>query len=216
MISISRAVRAPTFVIAIASAIVCASSARAVPTTLTYAGVLEDGGAPFNGTVNATFKLFPQASGGAELYNEDVNGLIVLGGDLVVELGNNGLDDSVLLDEPELWLEVTVDGEALEPRTRLNSVPYALRAELALQAEETLSFGGLLATDYVTQTRLASLAGAGLSFSGGVMSIANGGVTSTMLATNAVTTASVTDGSISLAKLAANSVDANKIVNASI
>jgi hypothetical protein len=203
-----------------------AMPAAAVPTTMTYAGVLKDNGVPVSGTVNAHFALFRDPTGGTEIYSEDDSGLIVLGGDLIAELGSNALDDSIL-DEPELWLEVTLDGEVMTPRVRLNSVPYALRAEAALRAEEALTLGGLTSLDVVTQTQLqaainnatTSLSitpGEGLTKSGNTLSITTGGVTTALLAANAVDSTKILDGSVATADLANLSVTAAKIANDTI
>lgn len=199
-----------------------AMPAAAVPTTLSYAGVLTDAGTRVDGVVDVTFELFDDNPGGTAVYSESVNGLVVVDGELVAELGNNALDDS-LLDLPELWLEVSVSGTVLSPRVRLHSVPYALRAEAALRAEEALTLGGLLPTDVVTVQQLATLglqnglvAGTGIAVNSGTISIATAGVTSAHLAANAVTTAAIVDASITLAKLASNSVDGARIVDGSV
>jgi hypothetical protein len=194
-----------------------ASAAAAVPTTMTYVGVLADQGNRVNGAVDASFVLFSSSAGGEELYREDINGLVVVGGELVVELGANALDDSLLARE-ELWLEVSIDGEVMSPRVRLNSVPYAL---LARVAEETLTFGGLQPLDYVTQAQLANLglaaglaAGTGLTKNGGTLSIASGGVTLGLLAANSVDGSKIVDGSVGTADLANGAVTAAKVLGA--
>jgi hypothetical protein len=220
--------------------LLAAAPAAAVPTTMTYAGVLKDNGALVSGTVDAHFGLFTQSSGGTEIYGEDDSGLIVLAGDLVAELGSNALDDAIL-EEPELWLEVTIDGEVMTPRVRLNSVPYALRAEAALRAEEALTLGGLTSLDVVTQTQLqtainnatssltASLtlsAGAGLTKSGNTLAIADGAITTAMIGNQQITSqklapgsvggSAIIDGQVSFNDLAADSVNSSKIVDGSI
>ena len=193
-------------------AVLVAAPARAVPTTMTYAGLLEQSGSSADGTVDVTFRLFDASVAGTQLYTEDVTGLVVLAGDLVAELGNNALDDTIL-DRPELWLEVVVDGEVLLPRVRLNSVPYALRAEAAARAEDALTLGGLLPTDVVTHAQLQAIgldagltAGAGITIGGGTVS----------LATNGVATANIADGAVTGPKLAASSVSTGNIVDGQV
>lgn len=199
-----------------------ASTASALPTTMTYAGVLTDDGVRVEGTVDVTLRLFDDDTAGTQRYSEDLPGLVVVDGELVAELGNNALDDSIL-ELPELWLEVTVDGTALAPRVRLNSVPYALRAEAALRAEEALTLGGLLPSDLVTAQQLATLglqnglvAGTGITVNAGTVAIATGGVTAAQLAPNAVTSAALADGAVTTAKLADGGVTSAKLGAAAV
>ena len=199
-----------------------AAPAAAVPTTMTYAGVLTEGGVRVEGVVDVTMQLFDDDSAGTLHYSEDLPGLVIVDGELVADIGSNALDDATL-ELPELWLEVTVDGTVLAPRVRLNSVPYALRAEAALRAEEALTLGGLLPSDLVTAQQLATLglangllAGAGIDVSEGSVSLVTAGVTTAKLASGAVTTAKILDANVTLAKLASNSVDAAKIVDGSV
>lgn len=202
---------------------ICNGTARAVPTTLTYAGVLTDDGARVEGTHDVLFELFDDDAGGTVQYSEQLNGLVVLDGELIAELGTNNLDDSVL-DLPELWLEITVDGTTLGPRVRLNSVPYALRAEAAfraaeaLLADEALSLGGILPNEVVTDAELLALglasglsAGAGINVAGGTISIAAGGVGVVELADGAVTNAKLAAGAVTTSKLAAGAVGTQEL-----
>ena len=130
-----------------------AAPAAAVPTTMTYAGVLTEGGVRVEGVVDVTMQLFDDDSAGTLHYSEDLPGLVIVDGELVADIGSNALDDAIL-ELPELWLEVTVAGTVLAPRVRLNSVPYALRAEPAL------TLGGLLPSNLVTAQQLVSFQGA--------------------------------------------------------
>ena len=180
--------------LAVAAAVVLASPAWAVPTTMTYAGVLADSGVLVSAVVNVTFKLFDAETAGTELYSEDQTGLVVVGGDLIADIGQNVLDDA-LLDTPELWLQVTVDGDVLDPRVRLETVPYAFHADLA---DDARNFGGVLPAGYVVQSQLTQLhidqplsGGAGITFSNGVISIANGAITSAQIANGAIVDANV-------------------------
>ncbi len=232
--------------IAATAAIMCttivAAPALAVPTTLTYAGVLTDADVRVEGTHDVIFELFDDDTAGTVQYSETITGLIIIDGELVAEIGNNNLDDSVLA-LPELWLEVTVDGTPLLPRVRLNSVPYALRAIAAQQAieavlaEEALSLGGILPEDVVTTTQLATQlaalglsaglnAGTGISISNGTVSIAPAGVGATQLAANAVTTGAIADLAVTSTKIANGAVagehigplavDSGQLKNASV
>lgn len=91
----------------------------AVP--ITYQGQLQDTTEPFTGSVEMDFRLYENETGGGAL---DVRTEIVSvsGGLFQVELdfGNQPYEDG-------LWLGISVDGEALEPRQRISAVPFALR-----------------------------------------------------------------------------------------
>jgi microcystin-dependent protein len=108
-----------------------ATPARATPSLLTYNGALTySSGAPFQGTVVADVALYATPSGGDALLEEAVGPVSVQGGVLSFLIGVS--DPAVLAtavsSEPELWLEITLNGAALAPRQQIVSVPYALRA----------------------------------------------------------------------------------------
>jgi hypothetical protein len=203
--------------------------AAAVPTTVTYAGVLTNNGAPVDGTADVVIELFDSAEGGTALFVETFNSLVVVDGDMVVDLGfSTPLDDTVLSVDA-LFVQVTVNGQTLAPRSRISSVPFAL------QAQDALTLSGLSADDINTsvanlqaqitalQGQLNALASAGgsnvafanvtglafsggLTFSGGQATIATSGVTSGHLANAAVTEAKIGTGAITEAKIASGAV----------
>ena len=109
--------------------VLVAVGGAAAPTLVSYQGLLVDSqGAPQNGTVNLGFALFAAASGGAALWSETQSGVVVVDGVYSVNLGSNVPLTPSLLAGTERWLEVTVNGEAMAPRQRFTSAPYALRA----------------------------------------------------------------------------------------
>ncbi len=131
--------------VGLCASLLCATGAGAVPTTLAYAGFLTDGGAPKNGTVSIAIELFDDRTTGTALFVENLSQVVVDAGELVVEVGlTNTLDDAVL-DAPELWVQLTVDGTTLTPRARLLSAPYALRAQ------DAATVGGVSADDIAAQ-----------------------------------------------------------------
>lgn len=210
--------------------------ARAVPTTIAYAGFLTNNGAPVDGTVDLVIELFDDRTGGAALFSESFQSVIVPDGDLVVELGTvTPLDDSIL-DSAELWLQATVDGEAMLPRARLASVPYAL------QAGEAASLEGLTASDIqsqidalaaqitAAQTQLSSLQASltGLASAGGA-SVAFANVTgltfqsplvftggNATVSTNGITATHIATDGVGAAELAADSVGTAEIQDAAV
>ena len=101
--------------------------------TLGYQGRLTDAsGNPINGTVSMTFKLFTQSTGGSAQFTETQN-VTVSNGLFNAGIGGNtangtyGLDgiDPALFAQP-LWLEISVNGQALSPRQKLGGAPYAM------------------------------------------------------------------------------------------
>ncbi len=106
-----------------------------VPATMTYHGNLADGsGQPVDTTVEATFRIYDAKAGGTEVWSEDFSTVDVNNGSFTAQLGSNQPLTGVF-DGHQYWLEVTIDGETLSPRTAIDSVPYALRANTANDAD---------------------------------------------------------------------------------
>ena len=94
-------------------------------TTFSYQGQLQQGGAPFTGTVDLEFRLFTDPAGGTQVgpsrFHEDwpmENGLFRV--DLDFEAGAFGQDPR--------YLEVRVNGAIMEPRQAVRPTPVALFA----------------------------------------------------------------------------------------
>ena len=110
----------------LALALLAAAPALAqAPRLIPYQGVLTDGGAPVTSATNVTFSLFDVASGGAALWTETQSVTPDANGVFAVQLGSVSDLDDLSFGDP-LWLEVSVGGAALGPRTALGAVPYAL------------------------------------------------------------------------------------------
>ena len=118
-----------------------APALAAVPTTMSYQGVLTDGSGniPPDGTHNFTFAIYDAQVGGALLWGpESHNGKQVTRGGFEALLGQGSVPIPLELafDKP-YFLEIAVDGGApLAPRIALASSPYSLRAKIA---EETFA-----------------------------------------------------------------------------
>lgn len=199
-------------IITLAALVLSALPARAtVPDVLTYAGSLRDGAAPANGTFSVVLELFTDRTAGTRVFQQTEASLPVSNGELVVDLGDdptNPLDDDVLATGA-LFLQITVNGEALAPRVPLTSAPFARRAHLAEEAE---TLGGLSADDIANLTT----AGAGLVKTGAQLSLAPNGVTSANIADGAVTAADLADGSVGTTKLQPASVTTGAIANGAV
>jgi hypothetical protein len=120
-----------------------------VPGTVSFTGRLSDSAGPVQGSVDLQLELFDAESGGSVVWNESQTAQ-AQEGLVYIELGAvTPLDDTVF-DGGDLWLEVTVNGEAMSPRIAVRSVPYAVRAGIADRALEADSVGGIQPGDMVT------------------------------------------------------------------
>ncbi len=215
-------------VLATALSLLVAGAAHAVPDVVSYAARVENDAGLFSGTVSATFQLFATRTGGTELWSENAASIVVIGGDLVHDLGSiEPLDDTVLARD-DLFLQVTINGDVLEPRAAIRAVPFALLAKnaevaaRAVVADSADRLGGQSPSSF----QFTAGANGGLALAGTAFSIAPNGVTADRIAAAAVSLAKmaansvdgskIVDGAVSLAKMAANSVDGSKIVDGAV
>ncbi|GEM_PF-2507904 len=99
-------------------------------TTISYQGQLEADGEPADETVDMSFELFDDPTGGSSVGGPiDVDGVEVSDGLFQVDL-DFGADT---FDGQPLFLAIEVDGQALEPRQRVSSAPVA---QFALEGNE--------------------------------------------------------------------------------
>jgi len=98
-----------------------------VPRIINYQGkVTEIDGVAVIGPRDMTFRIYDDPSAGSLLWNESHTAVSIINGLFDVQLGSIS---AINLDfSEEYWLEIEVDGEILEPRQKLSSVPYAFRA----------------------------------------------------------------------------------------
>ena len=215
-------------VLATTLSLLVAGAAHAVPDVVSYAARVENDAGLFSGTVSATFQLFAASTGGTELWSENAASIVVIGGDLVHDLGSiEPLDDTVLAGG-NLFLQVIINGDVLEPRAAIRAVPFALlakNAEVAARAvfaDSADRLGGQSPSSF----QFTAGANGGLALAGTAFSIAQNGVTADhiaaaavsleKMAANSVDGSKIVDGAVSLAKMAANSVDGSKIVNGAL
>lgn len=100
---------------------------------LTYAGTLEEGGAPVNGSRNIRLTIWDMAAGGGS-----TNMRCVTTTATPTPVTNGRFQ--IVLDEacapavrstPDLWLEIEVNGATIGGRTKLSAVPFAIEANRA-------------------------------------------------------------------------------------
>ncbi len=112
------------------------SQARAdVPQMINYQGWLTDStGAPLDTAVSMDFAIYDDSTGGTVLWMETHGNVTIDSGGFSVILGAISPIDGNVFAATDRWLDITVGGESITPRTRLTSVPYAyhtLRADTA-------------------------------------------------------------------------------------
>jgi hypothetical protein len=139
---------------AVAAAVIAGASDRAraaVPGTVAFAGRLSNEDGPVDGEVSLTFRLYDAEMGGNERWSESHEATADQGL-VTIELGSDEPLDDAIFDGSALYLEVSVDGEILTPRSPVGSVPYAIRAAVAERvgpytpAELQLRVGGTCAS----------------------------------------------------------------------
>ena len=122
--------------------------ARGVPNQIPYRGSLTtEDGSPVNTPVTLEVALYSEADGGAPVWGPVVYPDVpVQSGELSLILGappGEPVTPEVFAGET-LWLDFVVDGQPLEPRQRILSVPFALTAGDAEQ------LGGVAAEEFLT------------------------------------------------------------------
>ncbi|MBM4291307.1 MAG: hypothetical protein FJ138_07620 [Deltaproteobacteria bacterium] len=138
------------------------AAAQGVSEYTPYQGFLTDAaGAPLTGVVSLTFKLYEASDSAVALWEETIAGVEVVNGAFSVHLGRVTPNmKSYMTDGRAQYLGVAVDGNAVSPRQRLGTQPYAF---LAYNASR---LNGQPAAFYATVQQLNELtlnAGAGLS-----------------------------------------------------
>jgi hypothetical protein len=128
-----------------------------VPETVSFTARLQDDGQPLAGAHDFRFALFDVATGGAEVWSETRDGVIVTDGLVYLDLGAVDPLDVTVFAGGERWLAITVDGTAMQPRLPIASVPYAIRAASAASAD---TVGGFSPDDFIYT------AGSGLTLAG--------------------------------------------------
>lgn len=114
--------------------------AAAPPEQVNFQGKLEDAfQAPVDDALDITFTLYDASTGGTALWSETHFGVTVRDGLFNVSLGAHSGGLAALFDGSDRWLEIQVAGdEPMTPRQYLTSVPYALHAGDAVEAEHAL------------------------------------------------------------------------------
>jgi hypothetical protein len=101
-------------------ALMCIQSTHAAPLELTHqARLLDSTGLPLQGEHDVRLDLYDALQGGANVYST-AHTVRMEDGYITLRLAP---EDTALVND--VWVQVTIDGEALEPRSKLGAVPYA-------------------------------------------------------------------------------------------
>jgi hypothetical protein len=112
--------------------------AAETPEQLTHQGrLLDDSGQPITTDTQVTFTLYDSETGGAVIWETAQMVEPNDKGFYTVRLGNEQTPiDARTLESGDVWLQVTVEGNTLEPRLQLRATPYAIRAQRAESVED--------------------------------------------------------------------------------
>jgi hypothetical protein len=187
--------------------VMAALATAAVPRVFNYQGYVSDlDGTALDGDFDLIFRIYDVDAGAdPALWTETHPAVSVSEGVFSVLLGSLVELPPAVLEESELWIGVTVGTDTeIAPRLQVTSTPWAYRAAIADSSAVTGAGGG----DGGTVINVAT--GAGLTggpiTTSGTISIANGGITNSMLGDAVVTGAKIANGSITGADIATNSI----------
>jgi len=128
----AASLNAETALQAVTSAPGGSSPGRDVAETVWFQGYIADQatGDPIDGDYLVTVAIYDAALDGTLIWGPEAHDPVaVAAGWFIVELGS--LTPLPVLDSPPYYVELAVDGETFEPRMKLASVPFALRADAA-------------------------------------------------------------------------------------
>lgn len=116
------------WIVTISTVCVAMSAMSEAPEMFRYQGRLVEGTTLVNATLPMSFKLYDAEIGGLLLY-EDSASVPVVDGLYSTFIGDDTISGSLrdALDNPSVYLELTINGETLSPRERIVSSPYALQ-----------------------------------------------------------------------------------------
>lgn len=171
--------------------------AQAVPRQVAFTANLSSSGLPATGTHSFVFTLFDAVTGGTSAWTETQGTLPVNNGLVFTRLGVTTPLTPTILNGAPLWLEVSVDGTVLSPRSPIASVPYAIRAGVATSAE---TLGALLPSELqkrVLGTCLGPSAMQSIDADGGVSCVSIAGGTGDITSVTTAPTSGLMGGVLS-------------------
>ena len=225
--------------------LIAAATAQAqVPRTISYQGVLADNAGNFvnDGSYTLVLSLHDAQTGGTKLFTETHQATVVRGIFNVIIGSATPIPASLRFDRA-YFLEVSVNGTALSPRTPLTAAPYAIRASAADQADGlspnatgvvrsvnggsgALTLAGAGGTTITRSGETITITSSGTGGTGiqgvqnsdGSLAITtpNGPVAGVSVASGGISTAKIADLAVTGAKLDNDAVTSSKILDGSI
>ncbi|MDH7480390.1 MAG: hypothetical protein QHH26_00275 [Armatimonadota bacterium] len=130
-----------SFLFLIASIGMPLNATEGVPNQISYQGKLVSPlGVPVpDGTYQVQFKLYTSEDGTTPVWTSATSNVNTTGGFFTTRIDDVPIE---VFSNPDVWLEVIIEGKALLPRVKLSSVPYAIRS-----AEIALPFSGVANSD---------------------------------------------------------------------
>ncbi len=104
-----------------------ASAHAGVPEEITFMGRLVKSGSPVTSPTNITFQLFLNSTGGSSVWSETQ--IVTPNGQGVYMAYLGSALNPLPTGNDTLWIQVTVVSTPLNPRRKLTSTPFALRAD---------------------------------------------------------------------------------------
>jgi hypothetical protein len=121
-----------------------AASAQAPPIIPLQGYVTDSEGAALSGPASVDVSFHDAAVDGETLFEESLV-VVVVDGFFSAEVGlTEVLDLALFRDNSEVWVEVAIDGDVLEPRLAFGTVPYAAWAD---HAGDAATVGGMTAEE---------------------------------------------------------------------
>ena len=128
-----------------------------VPQTFHFQGALQSiSASPVNQSMDFTFRIYDQEANGYLLWEETHYAVEVNNGIFNVQLGNGISFPESLFEQEDLWITFRVSGEMdeMQPRQKLLSVPYSMKAKHAYQsavADTANTLSGKPITEFVVK-----------------------------------------------------------------
>jgi len=134
-------------IIALIFCVLAMTTSAAVPQLLSYQGHAENANGPMVGNYDVTFSLYSTSTGGTALWTEGPLTLNFIEGVYQATLGKTQNLSALSFDQA-MYLEIEIDGQVMEERVELTSVPYAMFADVAEGAERA-DYAETLSEDFV-------------------------------------------------------------------
>lgn len=116
-----------------------------IPGKINYHGKITNAqGQLIDGAHDMVFKLFSEATGGAEKWSEAHDGVHIVNGLCGIILGSTNSLTPVFQGNEALYMEISVDGETLLPRQEVTSAGYALNVaeQIKVPVGSVISYAG--------------------------------------------------------------------------